>query len=334
MTTNIAIYDDPQSIAPIVPAWKRLLAQTQCFAAFSGPEWLLGAASAFDQRPHVLAAWEGQTLVALLPAVARVTPRGRTVEFPFSISADWLDLLVAPDHEPVAQALVEFFFAGLRPGDRLRFANIPRDGALIGAFSEAIDKVMPQSKYDLAARRVPYVALPDLLETYLASKSKNFRKDLRRNAADFSALGLRVVELPDPGFPMESLVEFFLASFAERFGDASIYASPAAQRFCRSVFPALIAQGAMSGFLLVDAGRTVRTFSLEARRGNENLAFHDAYDLSLREHGVAKRLYSVGLERSIARGFTLYDLSRVPNQLKDRFKTGERFSYEISATWP
>ncbi len=110
---------------------------------------------------------------------------------PAVLCPDHLDLLAAPGAEDVVAGVVGEWFA--RPGQRVLDLRGVADGSLlaraIGAVTEPLDVA-------------PYESLPTAPDTYLAGRSSNFRRSVRRAAKSLASKGyehrrVSSADLPD-----------------------------------------------------------------------------------------------------------------------------------------
>jgi CelD/BcsL family acetyltransferase involved in cellulose biosynthesis len=98
---------------------------------------------------------------------------------PAVLCPDHLDLMAAPGAEDVVAGVVGEWFA--RPGQRIVDVRGVADGSLLARALGAVPE-----RLDVA----PYQSLPVTPETYLAGRSSNFRRSVRRAAKSLASKGI------------------------------------------------------------------------------------------------------------------------------------------------
>lgn len=128
-------------IEALTPEWRALWRRIPTATPFQSPEWLLSWWSCYGNTPpSVVAAYEDDRLIGLLPLYVRDEPGCRKL-LPFGISlSDYLDALIDPGYPELGNTLLEGL--SVVPGwDECHLPDLPPGGALVtarcpSAFSE------------------------------------------------------------------------------------------------------------------------------------------------------------------------------------------------------
>jgi CelD/BcsL family acetyltransferase involved in cellulose biosynthesis len=324
---------DPGRIAALAPEWEQLLERSRCNRAFSSPAWFLSACESYPAlSPRVFAAWRGCVLTGILPLVVRAG--SREAMFASDLS-DYNDAIVARDDLASVSSLLTYARTGENGFERLLLRRIRRDSNLALATS-ALD-----SGLDLEACFDPRsvcltVRLGDGLGEYLATRSDNFRGDLRRAMNRAARSGAVIRELEPGSFPPGELPAAFLRLQLDRFGEQSCFLRAAEHdTFLRIVLPRLFTQRWLRAFALFEAGEMVAIDLCMV--GPESLcSWNGGFLARAARLSPIKLLLRAEIERALALGFGELDLLRGNEAYKTRWSNGSHtlgsFSFAVGAS--
>jgi CelD/BcsL family acetyltransferase involved in cellulose biosynthesis len=308
-------YTELPLIAALSEQWDKLLQNTTCNRAFSSAVWFLSACNADSSfSPCVIAAWRGLELVGVLPLI-EVSGTGR-VEFP--PPGDYNDIIARPEDNLVMEGVLDYTL-GL--GRTLSLKNVRLDSNCY--------RTVAQARPDLVEKRFQightcfYINLHTSYDDYLASRSKNLRKDLRYQEHRARRDGLAVMALSPDGFPPELLPEVFLSLNSARFQGKGSLQNPARQAFVRAAFPELFRQGRLKPFVLT-AGGEVIAIDICVTGPRSLCAWSGGFLPEAEEYSPGKLLVAEQLRQSFALGLEEYDWLRGPEPYKARWATDSR----------
>jgi CelD/BcsL family acetyltransferase involved in cellulose biosynthesis len=190
-------------------------------------------------------------------------------------------------------------------------------------------RTVAQARPDLVEKRFQightcyYIDLHTSYGDYLASRSKNFRADLRRHERKARQDGLVVTALSPEGFAPERLPEVFLSLNVARFQGKCSLQNPARQAFVRTAFPALFRQGRLKPFVLT-AGGEVIAIDICVTGLRSLCTWSGGFLPEAEEYSPGTLLVAEQLRQSFALGMEEYDWLRGPEPYKARWATASR----------
>lgn len=172
--------------------WAGLMALRPRATVFSGPLVQLAHAAAFGPAPHLLAARRGPELVALWPMVVRPLKIGplRLSELGFARNAHTLrnDLLLPADALGPLTTLFEACLA-LPAWQTLALDNIPDDPALAPLLPASARAAGLLADDPTPGRTLLHADPGPDFDAYLATRSGQFRRQLKKRDRELRALG-------------------------------------------------------------------------------------------------------------------------------------------------
>lgn len=309
-------YTELPLVAALSEQWNRLLRSTTCNQAFGSAAWFLSACNADPSiSPCVIAAWRGLELVGILPLVD-VSGTGR-VEFNNPIT-DYNDVIARSSDNVAVEGMLDY---ALGLGRTLSLRNLRLDSNCY--------RTVAQARPDLVEKRFQidhtcfYIDLHTSYDDYLASRSKNLRKDLRYQEGRARRDGLAVMALSPEGFAPERLPEVFLSLHLARFQDATCFRSPTRRAFVRAAFPELFRQGRLKPFVLTAGGEVIAIdICLTGPRGL--CAWNGGFLPEAEAYSPGTLLVAEQLRQSFASGMKEYDWLEGDESYKARWATASR----------
>ncbi len=191
----IEVLDDPVAVESHRDAWDRLAVESG--RPYAAPAWVLAWWRHFEAphaRLHVLVALDGQRLVGIAPlCIERVAAGVIRCRFPGSRFGTRIEPLAELEsRSEVASAFAEALARGRPRPDLIQFTAIPADSP----WPDLLSRWWPgaRSAWQHASRVTvaPRVTLPSGgFDAWLASKSRNFRQQMRRGRRQLEAADAR-----------------------------------------------------------------------------------------------------------------------------------------------
>jgi CelD/BcsL family acetyltransferase involved in cellulose biosynthesis len=329
-------------LEPYADDWERLAAGSP----FRGWTWLsqwwrhYGSASNVENprtRLATLCVFDNDdTLVGIAPWYLDCSAiRGRVLRPLGSgeVCSDYLGILCYPGrNEAVVESLAEFLMKDAFDDDpdALRWDLLDLGGidaedhevpALIGQLSDSGCLVHRRS--GMSCWRLP---LPADWESYVASLSRNLRRDVRRLERDLLDSGRAAVHRAQRIDELPQAMDIFVDLHQRRrksLGENGCFASPRFLAFYRSVVPDLLRQGQLQFYWLELDGRPVAAEYQLA--GNGILYQYQAgMDPAASEHQPGKLINVAILRQAIAGGYRAFDFLRGDEPYKARFGASPR----------
>lgn len=234
----------------IAVAWRRLWQQARWATPFQRPEWLLPWCRWWaDAGVHVLSLWRGDALVGLVPW--RIDDDGAQRRRALLLGAgpsDYLDALVAPEHEPTAAAAILAHLADLRRQVELcELDQLAPQGILARTLhaSEWGDARMPGAACPVLPLVPGTASLADCLPKEHYKKLQYYRRRLQRSGtAEYERVG------PDNfDASFSDLVRLHTARWNGR-DEPGVLKDPAVERFHREAARRLLRAGLLRQYVL------------------------------------------------------------------------------------
>ena len=173
---------DRETLDKLEPEWDRLLAQSDVSSPFLTPGWQRAWLATYGRggQPVILTARIGGRLAGVWPLFAARRGPFRVLAPIGTGRSDWLDVLTtSPDRQAVLGAFLDYLSSTDHTWDLLEIRDIRADSPTITALESlcAIRALKTRHEPRTAA---PYLTLTGNWDGYLASKSGNFRSNLRR----------------------------------------------------------------------------------------------------------------------------------------------------------
>jgi CelD/BcsL family acetyltransferase involved in cellulose biosynthesis len=308
------------AVEAVSAEWDSLLDQSPCNRAFSCSKWFL-ASCRLDRtlRPHVIAAWRGAALAGVLPLV--VSNGGEVATFAGEMS-DYNDIIARRDDDPVLDGLLRHAAAGGAGYGRVVLSRLRHDSNC----ARAAGRVAPVGALEPAFQvrgRCSYVRLASSYEEYLRTRSRNFRKSLRRAQRDADDNRLVVRELEPGHFPPGQIPTAFLSLNLDRWGAESYYRTPFVEAFVLKLLPELFAAGRLRAFALL---KDERLLALDlCMVGADSLcSWNGGFLAEAARWSPGKLLIAAGIEHAHRMKLAEYDLLRGDEAYKTSWANSTR----------
>jgi CelD/BcsL family acetyltransferase involved in cellulose biosynthesis len=304
---------DLDAIEDLSAQWDELLGRSRCNRAFSSVTWYLAACRAQPQLvPSVAIARRDREIAGVLPLALK--PTGDAA-FPSEISS-YNDLIAESSDDEVIAGLLDFAMSPSKPYSRLDFwwvrksSNLLRATRMAGARPELIDCFRLQQDY------YSFIRLPCSYEKYLESRSRLFRRNVRRARRIAGADGFRIERLDPASFPAERIAELFLSFHLARFGDESTFRKRREHLvFAQMALPKLFARRQIIVLALYRGGEILGIDVCLV--GHDSLcAWNGGYSPEIEQWSPGRLLVDEGIQIAFHWGLQEYDLLRGPQEWK------------------
>ncbi len=312
------------AVRALAPAWEAILQQSPCNRAFSSCSWFLAACRAFpDLSPYVLVARRGTTVAGILPLVR--TPDGAAALF--TQGTDYADLIAPASDTAVLACLLTFARSRLHEVASITLARLRRDANCLRA-ATLLDPTLGFRETLPCDGTCPYIRLPTTYEAYVASRSKHFRKSLRRKLRQAARHGVTVCERTPDKLSPSQLPDLFLDLHLQRHGDASYFAPVARQQFAQAALPPLFARGHLRVLALYEQDRLLGLQLF--MRGADSLAdWNGGFLPEAAPWSPGTLLINEGIRRAYAMRLAVYDLLRGTEPYKASWATDAYHTYRL-----
>jgi len=313
-------------IESIATEWDTLLDHSPCNRAFSCSKWYLASARTDDSfSPHVLIARRDSMIAGILPtAITR-----NTLTFAGELS-DYNDIIAhETDRDVLAGLMNRALFFG-NDYKRVRLNRVRSDSNCAQAVRFLSPSIDPKSFSIKTNSR--YIRLPSSYRDYLGTRSRNFRKNLKRARRDAENDNVSVCELNVDTFSPARLADVFLSLNLERWGTACYYNLERPRTFVRKILPDLFAERRLRAFALMNE-QDVLALDLCMVGANSLCSWNGGFLSDASRWSPGTLLIDAGIKCSYSAKFEEYDLLRGEEAYKERWinSTREIGCFEFNA---
>jgi CelD/BcsL family acetyltransferase involved in cellulose biosynthesis len=297
------VYSDLSSIGTLSHDWHGLLQTSACNRAFASPEWYQASCRMFNSVPYLIVGTRNASVECILPLA--LDPDG-TARFPH-FGNDYNDALVRDDDPAKAADSLIYAASFLKRGGRLLLSRLRPDSNCLRAipYISLVASIESQCR---EINRFPYIDLPGSFDEYLLSRSKAFRKSIRRAFRKLEGDGLVVQELLPGHFVAAQLPELFILFSRSRHKEKSFLQDEAACAFIRAVLPALLGSRVLRAFALL-RGQQVLALDLCTVRSCGFVTWNGGFLTEAESWSPGSVLFAFGIQRAIEMGLAEYDFT-------------------------
>ena len=304
---------DLDEIEAISSDWDQLLGRSRCNRAFSSAAWYLATCRAQPSViPCVAIACRDGAIAGVLPLA--LTPSTGEAAFPSAIS-NYNDLVADPLDDDVLGGLLDYAISNPKPYVRVDLWWVRQSSNLLRAARLLHPRLDAIRCFNLV-RDYSVIRLPPSYEDYLNSRSKLFRRNVRRARRIACAAGFSVECLDPRSFPAERIPELFLSLHTARFGPKSAFLLKAEYHaFAQIALPLLFVRRQMF-VLALYRGAEIVGVDLCMAGHNSLCAWNGGYPPEMEPWSPGRLLVDEGIRLAFRWGLEEYDLLRGTQEWK------------------
>lgn len=323
---------DLEDLEWIRPAWAALHARSEEATPFHGPQWLLPWARRIGRGAlRVLAAWQGDRLVGLLPLQLRCDGGGRVLELLGAPVTDYQGALLdpGPSGARALRVLWDFLLHGHSSWDRLELSQLADDDPLLHLPA-------PTAFVDLAT---PMDVCPRLI---LPASAPALGDQLPRLAARLDRCARRLAEEGRLGFELahsgnlDELVNALFRLHQERWRERGLFgvlAGPTVRDFHRQVAAEMLNAGKLRLCAVRLDGVVVSVVHAFAH-GRALYLYISGFDPAFARYSPGLLAIFWTMQMAAREGLTTCDLLRGDEHYKQRFAPSPRPTYHRQVVAP
>lgn len=341
---QIIRYSSFDQLAPWAADWDRLAGNVPFRSwAWMWNWWLqygIAGERSGRQELFVLGVHDhGNRLVGLAPWYIERSPSwGRIVRFLGSgeVCSDYLGVLCEPQREEsVAESLADWlaetaFVSRSNGWELLHWAGIDAEDPLIGRLAERLVE-RGHAVHQRPGPNCWRITLPGSWADYLASLSKDHRKQLRRTERDYLANGRAVLHTVQKESELQRALETLIDLHQRRrheLGEPGCFRSVRFAAFHKAVMPRLLADGYLQlHWIELDGAAAAAEYHLWG--GGVMYAYQAGIAPELREHSPGRLAHMLTIRRAIEMGCRAFDFLRGDEPYKAHWRAQPRGSLEI-----
>lgn len=306
-------------LGEIVPAWERLAGAVDHPAAFLRPAWLLPWLATFGSElsTRFIAAWIGDELVGLFPFHGR-----REVACLQNDHTPEGELLVHPGHRAsVLSALLDWITQAGSGVAALHLERVPAGSPNL----QVLDVLLREKRFFLHESsywQSRHTQVKGSFEEFAKSRSKNFRKQVKRALRAQGERGLRVETISEHGALERTLAELTSVSGASWQGKSGNGAFASDAGFYREITTRFANGDALRLFVCREGERCIGYVLCVVEQGGLE-ALKSEFDETLGDHMIGWQIYRAMYEHADRHGLSDINSGSWVTEFKDRWATHE-----------
>ncbi len=313
MLIEYELLTDLDEIRALSNQWDELLGRSCCNRAFSSVAWYVASCLA---QPHlvpcVAIVRSGATIAGILPLA--LNPATGEAAFPSDVSS-YNDLIADSSDETLLCGLWDFAISSPKPYIHLDLKWLRENSNLARATACSECRGIAGC-FELQQDVYSFVRLPCSYEDYLDSRSRLFRRNLRRARKIAAADGFTVQRLDPASFPAGEIADLFMTFHLARFGDASTFRrKPENYRFATSALPELFARRQIV-VLALYRGTEIVGIDICLVGHYSLCAWNGGYPPEIEPWSPGRLLVDEGIRIAFQMGLREYDMLRGPQEWK------------------
>ena len=317
------VYSTPKQIEEIAHAWDELLAASSCNRTFSSREWYTARCTRLSSfSPYVVAVFREGKALGILALV--IDSDDKTVKFPHN--CDYNDMVAGTSAPELIADLLSYSLANAQGCRQMVLSRLRPDSYC----AQAVPLLRARSEFECDWReigRYRRACLPADFDSYLNSRSKAFRKDIRRAFRDLEKDGLVLRELDPETFPPSNIPELLIALCVARHGDdCTFLLAPDRPAFLRYVLPSLFRKRDIRAFALLQ-GEHILGLDLCAAGTGGLATWFGGFVPEIKRYSPGTALFAFGIQQAIASGLGEFDFMVGDETYKDNWSNN---NYPIS----
>jgi CelD/BcsL family acetyltransferase involved in cellulose biosynthesis len=319
----VEVIDDVAKLVPYLKEWDELAVAVG--EPFCAPAWMLAwwsSAAPAGAALRVAVAADDNAVVGLAPLYAEHASGIDRYRFIGSDASLRTQLLARSDREAEAGSALAEALASLDPPmDLLVWDGVPAASPWRDQLAESWPGGRARFIREIA-RAAPQVTLTGSYDDWFASKSKNFREQMRRRRRNIEKLGatFRMSDAATLDQDLRSFGELHLARWSTRGGSGVL--TPAVEEMLPRVAGDLLGAGRFRLWCLDVDGTTISSH-LFLSAGGRTSYWLGGFDEAYAEHQPALQVLLVAIEHSFAAGDSSMDLGGGAQAYKYRLADSE-----------
>ena len=322
------VFTDLAEIEPLSQDWERLLRESPCNRGFGSLEWYVTGCRVYPfLTPRVVVAFDGDRVAGILPLVSNREDRTAT----FAPGGDYRDIVAPAGNIALLAGLLACAASHRNGGDRILLSKLQADSNCLGALP--ILASLPGIDFRLRAiDSYHYVKLPETFDDYLATRSRVFRKSIRRAQRKMEGGNLVVRELEPESFPPRELPEVFLSLVSARHKEESAFTGAQSREFARCAFPLLFKKRDLRAFAVIQ-DETITALDICMVGAKGLCTWNGGFLSEAATWSPGTLLTAFGVRRAIEMKLAEYDFLEGEEPYKKSWATGTYVVSELELFW-
>ena len=337
MNSNWQLIDSLADLRGMKEDWNALLEESGVESIFMTFEWIISWLEVFGKEGEIMILkGEGKDWKGIFPLFRRVRhlPLGklRIVSFIGEPLADRCDFIVAGDRSEALDAFIIYCRKHNDDCNLVRLRQIPSDSPTARMLKEKLTGRMMKFDYRVCDR-APYIPLPDSWDAYFRTRSRSFKKKIRKYFRAIRDKGeIRLDQLQLSPETWDILLDISGRSLKFQRGVA-FFSPPGMTEFMKILLPRMREAGLLKLTALYANDRPI-AYDIGFRYHDKICSYESAFDREYAHAGVGHLLLTLLIEDAIKEKCREFDLLRGDEAYKFSWAERQREHLEFTIYHP
>ena len=322
-----------EEFAALEPVWNNLLEESGVDSIFLTYEWISSWLEVFGKEGEmIILKGEGEDWKGIFPLFRRVRslPLGklRTISFIGEPLSDRCDFIISGDRSKAIKAFLAYCRQNNNDCDILRLRQIPNDSLTARLLKKNLSDGKIKFNYRVCDR-APYIPLPPSWDDYFQTRSRSFKKKIRKYFRAIREKGeIRIDQLPLSPETWDILLDISGRSPKFQRG-VSFFSPPGMTEFMKILLPRMRESGLLKLTALYLNDRPI-AYDIGFKYHDKIWSYESAFDREYAPAGVGHLLLTLLIEDAIKDNCREFDLLRGDETYK--FSWAERHREHLEFT--
>ena len=326
-----------EELSSLEPVWNRLLEESGVDSVFLTYEWISSWLEVFGREGEIfILKGEGKDWKGIFPLFRRVRPlplgKLRIISFIGEPLSDRCDFIITGNRTAAIEAFLTYCREHNNDCDLLRLRQIPADSSNARLLKKKLAGENIKFNYRVCDR-APYIPLPDSWEDYFQTRSRSFKKKVRKYFRLIRERGeIRIDQLPLSPETWEILLGISGRSPKFQRGVA-FFSPPGMTEFMKILLPRMREAGLLKLTVLFLDDRPI-AYDIGFRYHDKIWSYESAFDREYAPAGVGHLLLTLLIEDAIKNNCREFDLLRGDEAYKSSWADRRREHLEFTIYHP
>lgn len=313
MKVGWRIIDNLEEMKVLKDDWDAILEESGGESVFLTWEWIVSWLEIYGEEGEPFILWgEGEGWKGIFPLFRRFRPlplgKLKILSFVGEPLSDRCDFIITGDRQAAIGSFISFCLGNKRYCDLMRLRQIPASSPNADIFKSMLAKNRKRCNCR-GCDQAPYIPLPGSWDAYLTSRSRSFKKKIRKYFRNLRQEGsVRIGELSLSPKSWKIILEIQKRSHKIQKGIA-FFERPGIAEFIKILLPRLQQAGRLK-FVALYLNDVPIAYDISFKYKNKIWSYDSAFDRSYATYGVGHLLLYLLIEDAVREGCREFDLLR------------------------
>ncbi len=327
----LKVFTEVNELVELEADWEHLLDQLPSPSPFMSSRWIIPWLEAYGSQGEILilAAYRKNDLIGICPLILRKNKflglPARLLEFAGSPLSDRMDMIIPEQKEEVVELFWDYLWEIRSRWDVVRLGEV-----LAGSFNLTVigDLLLNRKVHHFfrTCSIAPFIPLDQEWEAYLRSRSKNFRRRIRRDLRRIKSAGkVKLAEAKASDWKLFREISFDSPKFGR---GTSLFLKDGIDRFVPAFLQRFEEAGWLNCKLMTLDGEPI-SFMLSFKFRNKIWLFNNSFRYCHRDLHPGHVILALFIQESIKKNFEEMDYLRGAEPYKFHYTNEIRYHREI-----